>query len=136
MTFEQLESWQHARQLTRDIYILTRKDDIARDFGICSQIQRAGFSTMSNIAEGFERQHLPEKLQFYNIAHGSNGEVRSLTYVIEDNYPTLSAEAIHLREKSVQAGKVLGGLIHSTEKRRSRLVALLSSLFALLSPVA
>jgi four helix bundle protein len=134
MTFEQLESWQQARQLTRDIYVLTRKEGIARDFGICGQIQRAGVSTMSNIAEGFERQHVQEKLQFYNVAHGSNAEVRSLTYVIEDNYPTLGAEAIQMREKSVQTGRLLGGLIRSTESRRSKIAVFLSPLFQLLSP--
>src|SRR5438477_9029751 len=121
MTFEDLDSWKQARHLTRDIYRLTRNDAIARDFGICGQIQRAGVSTMSNVAEGFERQHLQEKLQFYNAAHGSNAEVRSLTYVIEDNYPTLSPEAIQLREKAVQTGRLLGGLIRSTESRKSKM---------------
>jgi len=41
MTFEDLESWQQARHLTRETYILTRKGEIARDFGLCGQIQRA-----------------------------------------------------------------------------------------------
>ena len=68
MIFEDLESWQAARQLTQDIYALTRADLIARDFGVCGQVQRAGVSVMSNIAEGFERQHLPEKVQFYCVA--------------------------------------------------------------------
>jgi len=52
MTFENLESWQQARQLTREIYNLTRTGALAKDFGLCSQIQRAGVSIMSNIAEG------------------------------------------------------------------------------------
>lgn len=100
MTFEDLEGWKKARQLTREIYVLTRKDIIARDFGLSSQIQRAGVSTMSNIAEGFDRQHIQEKLQFYNVARGSNAEARSLLYVIEDNYPSLAADAVRLRELS------------------------------------
>src|SRR6266568_9265334 len=111
MTFEDLDSWKQARQLTREVYTLTRKDPLAKDFGLCGQIQRAGVSTMSNIAEGFERHHLQEKLQFYNVARGSNAEVRSLTYVIEDNYPTLSAQAVQLRDKSVVTGKLVSGLI-------------------------
>ena len=135
MTFEDLESWQQARQLTRDIYALTRKGELARDFGLCGQVQRAGVSTMSNLAEGFERQHIQEKLQFYNVAHGSNGEVRSLTYVIEDNYPSLAAQAIQLRAKSVQTGKLVTGLIRSTASRKSKAGALLSSIFHLLTPV-
>jgi four helix bundle protein len=54
MTFEDLESWQQARHLTRETYNLTRRDQIARDFGLCGQIQRAAVSTMSNIARPVE----------------------------------------------------------------------------------
>src|ERR1043165_7845111 len=102
MTVEDLVSWQRARIIVKQIYSLTRDEELARDFGVCGQIQRSGVSVMSNIAEGFERTHLPEKLQFYNVARGSTAEVRSLSYVIEDNYPQLTAQAIALREKSVQ----------------------------------
>ena len=135
MTFEYLESWRSARQLTREIYTLTRKDEMARDFGLCGQIQRAAVSIMSNVAEGFERFHVQEKLQFYNVARGSSAEVRSLLYVVEDNYPPLSAEAIRLRETSVQTGKLVSGLIHSTESRKTKMATLLSSIFNLLSPI-
>jgi len=125
MVFEDLEGWKLARLVTRDIYKLTRIDVIARDFGLCSQVQRAGVSTMSNLAEGFERHHIPEKLQFYNVAHASNAEVRSLTYVIEDNYPSLSTQAAQLRQKSAQTGQLVGGLIRSTESRKSKMLKLI-----------
>ena len=90
MTFEDLESWRKARQTVRMIYELTRTDPLSRDFGLSGQIQRAAVSIMSNIAEGFERMHLPEKMQAYNIARGSAAEVRSLLYVIEDNYSEMA----------------------------------------------
>src|ERR1039457_1465792 len=134
MTFEDLESWQQARQMTKQIYSITREDGIARDFGLYSQIQRAGVSAMSNLAEGFERHHVQEKLQFYNVAHASTGEVRSLTYVIEDNYPKLALKAIELRKKAMGTGQLVGGLIRSTESRKSTLAVCLSAFFALLSP--
>ena len=133
MTFEDLEAWQQARQLTKQIYSATREHGIVRDFGLCSQIQRAGVSVMSNLAEGFERRHVQEKLQFYNMAHASTAEVRSLTYVIEDNYPKLAAESVELRKLAMGAGQLVGGLIRSTESRKSKLTSLLSPLFALLS---
>jgi four helix bundle protein len=134
MTFEQLESWQRARELTRGIYTLTRRSEIKRDFGLCDQIQRAGVSTMSNVAEGFERQHLQEKLQFYNVAHASTAEVRSLSYVIEDNYPALAADAVSLRKTAMGTGQLVGGLIRSTESRRSKLSALVAPLLHFLVP--
>ena len=118
MTFEDLESWQKARVNVRKIYQLTRGEGLSRDFGISGQLQRSGVSVMSNIAEGFERTHLPEKLQFYNVARGSTAEVRSLLYVIEDNFSEDAAAAIELRGEVVSVGKLVSGLIHSTEKRK------------------
>jgi four helix bundle protein len=132
MTFEDLESWQQARQLTKRIYSVTREAEISRDFGSCSQIQRAGVSAMSNLAEGFERHHVQDKLQFYNVAHASTAEVRSLAYVIEDNYPKLATEAVELRKKAVGTGQLVGGLLRSTESRKSKMLSFLSPFFALL----
>ena len=131
MTFEDLEGWQQARQLTKQIYTVTRESEVARDFGLCGQIQRAGVSAMSNLAEGFERRHVQEKLQFYNVAHASVAEVRSLTYVIEDNYPKLAMEAVELRKKAMGTGQLVGGIIRSTESRKSKLASFLSPIFAL-----
>jgi len=69
--------------------------------------------------EGFERSHVPEKLQFYNVARGSTAEVRSLLYVIEDNFPDSASPAAILRDEVVSVGKLVSGLIRSTEKRRA-----------------
>ena len=78
MTFEDLDAWKHARALVNRVYTLTREGDLARDFALSSQLQRAAVSIMTNIAEGFERTHVAEKIQFYNTARGSAGEVLSL----------------------------------------------------------
>lgn len=83
-TFEDLEAWQLARELVRTLYSILRRDPASRDFGLRDQLQRAAVSVMTNIAEGFERAHVAEKLQFYNIARASCGEVRSLSYLLSD----------------------------------------------------
>src|ERR1051326_1712166 len=116
MTFEDLQAWQTARQLVRAVYELTRGPDLYRDFGVCGQIQPAAVSIMSNIAEGFERTHIQEKLQFYNTARGSIGEVRSLLYVVEDNFPGTARAAVTLRSQAVSVGQLVSGLIRSTMK--------------------
>ena len=121
MTFEDLEAWQQARQLVNGIYLLTRENSsLAKDFGLASQVQRAAVSIMSNVAEGFERIHLPEKVQFYNTARSSTGEVRSLLYVISDNYPGSASEAERLRTTAISVGKLISGLLRSTEQRKGR----------------
>lgn len=59
------------------------------------------------------------KLQAYNVARASIGEVRSLTYVIEDNYEAYSEQAVGLRDQANRTGRLLSGLIASTRARRS-----------------
>jgi four helix bundle protein len=121
MRFEDLEAWQHARQLVNEIYTLTRENSsLSKDFGLTGQVQRAAVSIMSNVAEGFERTHLGEKIQFYNTARSSTGEVRSLLYVISDNYPRSAAKADRLRISAVSVGKLVSGLLRSMEGRKGR----------------
>ncbi len=43
--FEDIEAWQLARELTRKVYGLTRKNKFACDFGLKGQIQDAGGSS-------------------------------------------------------------------------------------------
>jgi four helix bundle protein len=117
MKFEDLDTWKDARTLVNEVYVITRDGSLAKDFGLRDQIQRAAVSVMTNIAEGFERTGGPEKLHFYNIARASCGEVRSLLYVVEDNHAAASEKAIQLRERAIHVGKLLSGLIASTQRR-------------------
>jgi len=118
MSFEDLDTWKRARELVRQVYALTRREPASRDFALRDQIQRAAVSAMTNIAEGFERIHIAEKIQFYNIARASCGEVRSLVYVMLDvGYITLEEQS-HLQNLSISTGKLISGLIHSTQARK------------------
>ena len=117
MTFEDLDAWKKARRLVNAIYSLTCEPALARDFGLCGQIQRAAVSVMSNVAEGFERAHSAEKLQAYNVARASCGEVRSLLYVIEDNYSSKASDLSQARLLTGDAGSLVSGLITSTRRR-------------------
>jgi four helix bundle protein len=117
MTFEDLDAWKKARELVNAVYAITRETALRNDFGLCGQIQRAAVSAMSNVAEGFERQHFAEKVQAYNVARASCGEVRSLLYVIEDNYPRSAAAATEARKLVGEAGSLISGLLASTRRR-------------------
>ncbi len=131
MKFEDLEAWQKARAVVRKIYNLTRNDNLKRDYGLCSQIQRSSVSVMTNIAEGFERIGTPEKLNFYNIARASAGETRSLLYVIEDNYPEHADICVEIRQETIQVGRKITGLISSFKKRQAFIT--ISALITLVS---
>ena len=106
--FEELEIWKQARSLTGKIYKLTRDGRFAKDFGLCSQIQRASVSVMSNIAEGYERGGNQEFIQFLAIAKGSCGEVRCQLYVALDQGYVNQEEA----EPLIDQHKKLSIMIH------------------------
>jgi four helix bundle protein len=109
--FEELDAWQLGRQLTRSIYSLTRKREFSRDYGLKDQIQRAATSTMTNVAEGFERGGNREFARFVLIARGSSGEVRSLLYVARDNGYINEEEFGAAYSLCVRTSQVLWGLV-------------------------
>jgi len=83
--FEDLNIWQLARELVKDIYAMFAS---CKDYGFNNQIQRAAVSIMNNIAEGFDRsknsKDNKQMLSFLNISYGSCGEVKSMLYIAED----------------------------------------------------
>ena len=119
-TFEELEAWKTARELVRYVYATFRRAPASKDFGLRDQVQRASVSAMTNIAEGFERIHSPEKLQFYNIARASCGEVRSLGYVMLDASYFSANEHEKFLSLVAQTGRLVSGLIRSTRARAAQ----------------
>jgi four helix bundle protein len=79
--FEDISSWQKARELTNFLHI-TFKDN--KDYSFKDQLFRALVSILNNIAEGFERNTDKELKYFLYIAKGSCGEVRSMLYLALD----------------------------------------------------
>ncbi len=116
--FEELIAWQKARELTAAIYRMTRQGSFAKDFGLSGQIQRAAVSTMSNIAEGFERGRPGEFHQFLSTAKGSCGEVRSQLYVALDVGYLNQRNFSQLLGQAEEVGRIIGGLRASVQRRR------------------
>lgn len=75
LRFEDLEVWQHARELTKSVYQLTASSGFFRDYGLRDQMCRASVSIMANIAEGFSRKGDKEFGQYLLIAKGSASEL-------------------------------------------------------------
>ena len=83
-TFEDIDAWKKARELTRSVYGATAKGAFALDYALRDQIRRACVSVMSNVAEGHGRGGTREFLQFLSMAIGSANEVSSQLYVALD----------------------------------------------------
>ena len=82
--FEDLEIWQEARKLAKEVFILSKETDLKTDFRFKEQIKASSGSVMDNIAEGFERDGNLEFRQFLSVAKGSAGETRSQIYRLYD----------------------------------------------------
>ncbi len=118
-SFEELNVYQKARQLTNTVYALTRKTPFAKDYSLVDQVRRASVSVMSNIAEGFERGTRPEFIRFLFIAKGSCGEVRAQLEIAKDQRYLSDAEHTQLREAAKTVSGMISNLITSIRASRA-----------------
>ena len=82
---EDIEAWQLARELTIDVYGLTKDPPFAKDFGLKGRIQDAAASSMHNTAVGFDSETNVEFIRFLRYAKRSCTEVQSQLYVVLDD---------------------------------------------------
>ena len=118
--FEDLKSWQSARQLCQLIFVNFIKDHSVKDFELVNQINRSSGSVMDNIAEGFERDGNKEFNQFLSIAKASCGEVRSQLYRALDREYIREDEFQIINTKAEETSKMIGGLMGYLQKTSIR----------------
>ena len=109
--FEELESWKVARDLSNEVYSITKKEKFSIDFGLKDQIQRASVSIMANIAEGFDSRSDKSFVNFLNYAYRSATEVQSLLYVASDQKYISKTEFNSLYTQVNKIHGLIGGLI-------------------------
>jgi len=92
-SFEKLEVWHDARELTKLVYSLTKGFPEDEKFGITNQMRRSVISVSSNIVEGSYRSTGKDKSNFMTIAYSSLMELLNqtiacldLSYINEDQY--------------------------------------------------
>lgn len=118
--FEELIAWQKARKLTARIYRVTNEGSFARDYSLKDQVRRAAVSTMSNIADGFERGSLAEFNRFLSISKGSCAELRTQLYIAFDVEYLEKQSFESLMTQAIEVGKIIGGLRAAVGRRRSK----------------
>ncbi len=79
--FEDMPVWNDAISLAVLVYEITKQFPKEEQFSLTSQIRRAATSISANIAEGFGRKTIKDKLHFYVIAYGSLLEVKNFVYL-------------------------------------------------------
>jgi four helix bundle protein len=74
-TFEDLESYQLAREFRKEIFKLIKLLPEEEKYNLASQMRRAATSLTNNIAEGHGRFHYQENIQFCRQSRGSLSEL-------------------------------------------------------------
>lgn len=113
-SFKDLMVWQKSRELTLEIYKITTLLPEDEKFGLISQMRRAAVSVSANIAEGFKRKGIKDKINFYNIAQSSLSELES--------YLLLSADL-----KYITSNNKIDSLIYEISKMLNSLISVIKS---------
>jgi four helix bundle protein len=113
--FTDLQAWQFAHKLVLKVYKITNKLPRSESFGLISQLQRASVSITSNIAEGFGRQTIKEKIQFYYLAQGSLTEVKNQLILTRDLEYIPIQEFDDIMLILVDSHRLLQGLLRKTK---------------------
>lgn len=110
-SFKELRVWQESKMLAVEVYKITAKGALAKDYGLKDQMQRSAVSIASNIAEGYERNSDKEFIRFLMITKGSLSELRTQLEIAKDIQYVDQETFDLLEEKCNKIGSMLTKLI-------------------------
>lgn len=112
--FRQLQIWQEAFLIAKEIYVVLDELPSSEKFGLRSQISKCAISVPSNIAEGSSRSSNKEFGHFLSIALGSLFELETqllltveLDFIEAGRLGQLLKDIIQLQKKIVAFKKTL-----------------------------
>lgn len=114
--FYDLDAWKESHELVLMIYQITKQFPDEERYGLVSQMRRCVVSITSNIAEGFGRASIKEKIRFYAIAQGSITELQNQIIISKDVKLIKEQTFKELFNKTITAHKITSGLIRSLKK--------------------
>jgi four helix bundle protein len=115
-SFENLRVWQDGCDLAVLIYNLVKEGKIRRDYGLKDQMTRAAVSIPANVAEGKERETIPELLRYLYFSKGSAGELRTHIYIAHKIGYLDEMTFDDLNERVQLLSKKLGSFIRRLKK--------------------
>jgi four helix bundle protein len=118
-TFEDLETYQAAREFRKAMYEVNRKLPSEERFELASQIRRAAVSLTNNIAEGHGRYHYLEQIKFTLQARGSLEELIDDLNVCSDEKYLPLVEVDKLKQQGWRVYQLINGYIRYLRGRKA-----------------
>jgi four helix bundle protein len=115
-TFKDVVAWQRAHTFVLLVYEMTAGFPKEETYGLTSQFRRAAVSIAANIAEGFRKRSVADKLRFYNIAQGSGDECAYFLILAHDLGYTVPVEATTRLDEVARCIEAYCQAIRSTAK--------------------
>ncbi len=115
--FTDLQAWQYARSFRKGVCDLARRDGFANRV-LAQQMMRSADSIASNIAEGFGRSKLNDRLHFLRMALGSSYETQSHLYLAYDDGLCSAAELARLLRLAESTDRLILGFCRSLQARQ------------------
>ena len=109
--YKKLEVWEIAREINREVYLLTGKFSRDEIFALVNQMRRASISVMSNIGEGCSRDSIKEFIHYLRISMGCVKELECQFYVALDVGYVDKIEFDKIMEELDKLGRKLGNYI-------------------------
>ena len=110
-TFEDLETYQAAREFRKAMYAVTRGLPSFEKFELASQIRRAAVSLTNNLAEGHGRYHYLDQIRFVLHARGSLEELMDDLNVCEDQKYLSPSEVATRKQEGWHVLKLINGYL-------------------------
>lgn len=114
-SFTDLKAWQESHKLVLMVYRICQTFPKSELFALSDQMRRAAVSITNNIAEGFGRQTLKEKTQFYYQAQGSLIEIKNQLIIAKDIKYITKEKFYEIALQANDSHKLLQGLIQKTK---------------------
>jgi four helix bundle protein len=109
-SFTDLNAYKEAHKLVLMIYQVTKEFPKEERYGLIDQMRRAAVSITSNIAEGFSRNTIKDKYQFYTLAQSSLIELQSQLLISRDLKYLTKKDFTDVANQTIIVNKLINGL--------------------------
>ena len=118
-SYKDLIAWQKGMELVAMIYDATEGFPGNEQYGLVSQLRRAGVSVPSNIAEGKAHYSNRDFVRFLRHARGSLAEIETQVLIAHRRKYLTDTTMTQLTQKLDELGRILSGLINSLNEHEA-----------------